>query len=222
MTDAANLGNLQSQQHLAELYFSGEDGVEKDVTKAAYYFTLAYSNVKVVHSYIGFEDRHELDFKPAYNLGRLFWGEHGSGGLEVSMVLAKLYSEEALKIAKTEPTPVYLVLAGALVALREERYGKETKWDGIALPGLCLGSKIQYCIRKFSSIDVVGIDNLEDLHASEEYVASFCSLCCKRCATGEKFKRCSKCHHASYCSKECQIKDWNLRHKIECIPSFYH
>ena len=31
-----------------------------------------------------------------------------------------------------------------------------------------------------------------------------------------EFKRCSSCHFAFYCSRECQKADWKLRHKAIC------
>lgn len=35
-------------------------------------------------------------------------------------------------------------------------------------------------------------------------------------------KKCAACHTAQYCSKECQVKDWKLRHRSWCkvLPEF--
>lgn len=40
---------------------------------------------------------------------------------------------------------------------------------------------------------------------------------CRECnVTNKKLMYCNKCYRVSYCSKKCQLKDWNLVHKIEC------
>lgn len=40
---------------------------------------------------------------------------------------------------------------------------------------------------------------------------------CKTCGVGkENMSRCSKCHIVSYCSRECQMKDWHKSHKKQC------
>jgi hypothetical protein len=44
--------------------------------------------------------------------------------------------------------------------------------------------------------------------------------CCSRCgATGCVLHRCSRCMHASYCSRRCQLMDWEERHKHDCSGS---
>ena len=48
-----------------------------------------------------------------------------------------------------------------------------------------------------------------------EYDPKRCSHC-KEPATSKKLKACSKCLTAQYCSKECQIKDWETKHKVHC------
>lgn len=40
-----------------------------------------------------------------------------------------------------------------------------------------------------------------------------CFLCDKK---QKDIKKCSRCHNALYCSKECQVSDWD-RHKEECV-----
>ena len=47
---------------------------------------------------------------------------------------------------------------------------------------------------------------------------------CRRCkkrepddaTQGQKFKRCSRCRDAYYCSPECQSADWKRYHKLQC------
>lgn len=39
---------------------------------------------------------------------------------------------------------------------------------------------------------------------------------CRKEADKSELKRCSRCHHVMYCSKECQIRSWNSTHKYNC------
>lgn len=41
---------------------------------------------------------------------------------------------------------------------------------------------------------------------------------CMKCGSSAKTKKCSHCHFAHYCSRECQTKDWH-QHKKECNVS---
>lgn len=38
---------------------------------------------------------------------------------------------------------------------------------------------------------------------------------CEKCHSTENLRECSKCHHAAYCSRECQVADWST-HKNLC------
>lgn len=44
--------------------------------------------------------------------------------------------------------------------------------------------------------------------------------CCHTCGKNTKCKKCGKCKEVSYCSKECQKKDWK-RHKNECCKNTF-
>ena len=45
-----------------------------------------------------------------------------------------------------------------------------------------------------------------------------CSLCKVRSDDSKvNLKLCARCHQKSYCCKECQVVDWKLYHKFECI-----
>ncbi|KAF7336491.1 MSS51-like protein, mitochondrial [Mycena sanguinolenta] len=54
----------------------------------------------------------------------------------------------------------------------------------------------------------------------KKFPAKECTRCCTMCSKQEKdigrpIQRCSKCHGAFYCSKECQTLDWS-GHKEIC------
>jgi len=41
--------------------------------------------------------------------------------------------------------------------------------------------------------------------------------CCFQCQTKpEKALKCSKCHVATYCGRDCQVKDWKAKHRAAC------
>ncbi|XP_062588473.1 uncharacterized protein LOC134250136 isoform X2 [Saccostrea cucullata] len=43
-------------------------------------------------------------------------------------------------------------------------------------------------------------------------------LICTSCKkSSEQLKRCTGCLQVSYCSRECQVQDWNQKHKDECV-----
>ena len=48
-----------------------------------------------------------------------------------------------------------------------------------------------------------------------EYDQKSCAHC-KKGLPSEELKTCVKCSMAKYCSKECQRKDWKVKHKIHC------
>jgi SET and MYND domain-containing protein len=47
-----------------------------------------------------------------------------------------------------------------------------------------------------------------------------CLYCFKSHGNEVKLSKCSKCHEASYCSRDCQLKDWP-QHKLECSKLKY-
>ena len=49
---------------------------------------------------------------------------------------------------------------------------------------------------------------------------TICFSCGGKAKEGQSLSKCAKCKIASYCSRECQIKDWKQgRHRISC-PSY--
>ena len=51
-----------------------------------------------------------------------------------------------------------------------------------------------------------------------EYDPKCCSHCKKPASTESSgdLKSCSKCKTAKYCSRDCQIKDWQSKHRVHC------
>ena len=45
----------------------------------------------------------------------------------------------------------------------------------------------------------------------------YCDFCGAEQGEGEKFKFCSRCHEARYCSHDCQRKAWKAGHKTKCV-----
>eukprot|EP01119_Soliformovum_irregulare_P023102 TRINITY_DN8010_c0_g1_i2.p1 TRINITY_DN8010_c0_g1~~TRINITY_DN8010_c0_g1_i2.p1 ORF type:complete len:706 (-),score=137.65 TRINITY_DN8010_c0_g1_i2:20-2137(-) len=44
----------------------------------------------------------------------------------------------------------------------------------------------------------------------------YCEYCCKTDQDKSVKYECSRCHVVNYCSKECQVADWRLGHKMTC------
>ncbi|KAA6404196.1 MAG: hypothetical protein EZS28_000279 [Streblomastix strix] len=49
-----------------------------------------------------------------------------------------------------------------------------------------------------------------------QFQGQMCEICYKEVKEGFAMKWCARCKQAFYCSKQCQIKHWNLIHKFEC------
>ena len=60
----------------------------------------------------------------------------------------------------------------------------------------------------------IDADHLQSLQAQRENAGMVCAYC-DAIANKEPYKKCAKCRHAAYCSKECQIKHWPV-HKTVC------
>ena len=57
-----------------------------------------------------------------------------------------------------------------------------------------------------------------DLFLSEDASARYCGHCLGAAADGSKLLRCARCKQICYCSKYCQILDWQS-HKMLCLAS---
>ena len=53
-------------------------------------------------------------------------------------------------------------------------------------------------------------------HTSNPYYKCSYPDCGKEETKRNKFKQCSRCQAAKYCSKECQTKHWKAEHKLHC------
>ena len=57
-------------------------------------------------------------------------------------------------------------------------------------------------------------EHLQCLQAQRENAGMVCAYC-DAIANKEPYKKCAKCRHAAYCSKDCQKKHWPV-HKAVC------
>ena len=60
----------------------------------------------------------------------------------------------------------------------------------------------------------IDAEHLQCLQAQRENAGMVCAYC-DAIANKESYKKCAKCRHAAYCSKECQIMHWPV-HKTVC------
>ena len=70
---------------------------------------------------------------------------------------------------------------------------------------------------------ITWVQTLELGYVEPSPASVVCFGCGKEAGAGDngsKFFKCSKCHVAAYCSRDCQVKDWKEgRHKLAC-PSY--
>ncbi|KAH3819686.1 poly [ADP-ribose] polymerase tankyrase-like [Dreissena polymorpha] len=57
-------------------------------------------------------------------------------------------------------------------------------------------------------------EHIAELDKQREESGAKCANCGK---VGSEMKRCSQCHTALYCNKDCQIKHWTAGHKQDCL-----
>ena len=63
--------------------------------------------------------------------------------------------------------------------------------------------------------DIITVQEIRLLYQNEFYECSYPD-CEKEETKRNKFKQCSRCQAAKYCSKECQTKHWKAEHKSYC------
>ena len=69
-------------------------------------------------------------------------------------------------------------------------------------------------------LDRLGIVAVIENNSSQKIVQINFLPACNRCkrltAKFDQLKKCGRCQSALYCSKECQIADWDPHHKANC------
>lgn len=80
-----------------------------------------------------------------------------------------------------------------------------------------------YCSKQCKQLDWQWHKEECQINKSENFAASSSSaqerIGCWGCDKHDaELQKCSRCHKAQYCSKECQVIDWKKRHKNECAP----
>ena len=58
-----------------------------------------------------------------------------------------------------------------------------------------------------------------DTHTNKTFpkIERRCRSCNKEEVKNQRMYRCSGCRLVLYCNKECQTKDWNEKHLVECL-----
>ncbi len=82
---------------------------------------------------------------------------------------------------------------------------RETAWQSVL--GLTMDSTLAHSPYLPAEIEVV--------EERRKAFGSVCVSCRSSTVPGAKLLRCSGCNRATYCSRDCQKKDWKL-HKLEC------
>lgn len=199
LKESADLGYYPAQGRLAAISYSGKGG-PLDMSKAAYYFTLAYS-------------QKPDDPMACYHLGALFlegWdGGLADGGFEKKKYRAKYYFEQAIeKGFEGAHTPLGVTL---------QELG-QMQYNGInAIPGFSCIPRVRACFQKGVSIgDPRALEYLQGIERNSLLCCSNCDEDAKLVSSG-KLSWCKRCKASWYCGRECQVKHWKAGHKYDCV-----
>ena len=191
---SANLGFAlaNSNSLLAQSFFCGSRGFEKDQDEAYFRASVAFA----------LDDTNQ---EVAEVLGRLHYFRPGIP--KPSPYIACYY----LNIAANEDkngTACYFC-SNELVDLSKHLLHSQDR-----IPGFNVMPSAFFWLRK--SRDMGYSKARKVLKEWESVGQSRCANCSKEAKTGEKFKQCSKCKAQWYCSKECQVEAWKAGHKKDC------
>jgi len=196
MMKSANLGYATANSLLAESFFYGSHGFDRDHEEAYFRASVALA----LDDSVG---------QAAEVLGRLHCGAlDGEGNMpESSPYLACYYLNISANSAIDDGSDC-LNYSQALIKLSGHLHGRHL------IPGFNVVPAAFFWSRKSSDL---GFDDAgEQLKKWESVGQSHCDNCQKDAQPCEKFKQCSKCKAQWYCSKECQVEAWKAGHKKDC------
>ena len=188
---SANLGYATANALLAQSFFYGSHGFDRDQEEAYFRASVAFA-------------LDDSAGQAAEVLGRLHCGEKNMP--ESSPYLACYYLNIAANSASDDGSDC-LNYSQALFNL-------STHIGAYRVPGFNVVPAAFFWRRK--SLDM-GYDNArEQLKKWESFWQSYCANCKRKAQADDKFKQCSKCKAQWYCSKECQVEAWRAGHKKDC------
>jgi len=193
---AASQGHMNALWRVAKYYYIGAC-VEKDKVTAARLFTVSVKLQKT--------DR----LRCAY-LGFLF--AVGEGGLQQSDERSMYYLKLAIEENLLHPGCM-VYYASALQKSAMMYYP-----DNEIVPSGCNSFPEALFWYRRASADSVGAEAVELFDSYESKIKAMCASCYKSLTT-ETRKCCVECKAIYYCSRECQVADWKVGHKKDCVKS---
>jgi len=189
---SANLGYALANSSLAQSFFYGNRGFDRDQEEAYYRASVAYAI-------------NDSDKKAAKTLGILHYYEEIP---EPSFYLACYYLNHVAANEDHEGMYSYLYCQSL------QTLNKHLHNGPLSIPGFDVVPALLFWMRR--SCDLRDIHALDQLKKWESVGQRYCANCSKEAQNGEKFKQCSKCKAQWYCSKECQVEAWRAGHKKDC------
>lgn len=184
---ASNAGNAITQYKLGVILTSNIPGIPADPVEAARLFRMSADQ--------------------DYDLGLRCLGDcYFTGqGVEKDIEQALHWYGEASSQGNTGAMHNY---GNILLNNAEEKYG------GIHLTGKSPIPQSLYWFRKAAAGG--NADSATNVAFFEPLVSSQCKQCGVRKDACEKLLKCQKCKAVYYCGRSCQVKNWQLGHKIDC------
>jgi len=195
---SASFGHSWANSFLAECYYRGIHGFEKDPDEAHFRASVAFA----------LDEKGDLNNSAAKTMGHIHWGVKTEPSLYLALYylnIAANYEGQSCDVACYLYSQELLRLCGHL----HHRDG-ESKDANYQIPGFnALPSSI-FWVRKSNN---TGRDVLQKWEA---LLQTKCSNCQKKTQPGEKIEQCTECKAQWYCSKECQGEAWRAGHKKDC------
>ena len=205
---AAKQGHRTSQTCVGLMYVTGR-GVSKSAELAVYWLTIAARQGSIdAQSILGrMITENEIPGKTKTDAFILFHNAASNGSINAQFNLASLYLESS-----TNPDIEKALYWTRKAALQGHQFAQYSLAFLLFSVNKDTPTAI-YWLRKAAASNYRDAAKL--LEKKEFEITLACGFCCKQ--LNGQGKRCVKCKCVYYCTKECQVKDWKMGHKGECV-----
>lgn len=222
---AAFRNHTRAQTQLARFYLQAQGGLNRDLDKAVYWFTIVASSTDG-----SIESSLDATFQCAfarYSLGRIYKNEPSFMGKDCSRELAKYWFQRA----------IHCEFRGQVLPVDKEHHlVGSCKWvKGISQHALAL-TLLDLWNENYASTDIPGPvpyptmlrllqkahnnnanqGSLEIAEITRNMAKNFCANCGKVASNNRTLKRCSVCKAVYYCDRTCQANHYKMHHRTVC------